>query len=117
MAVSMLCSARTSATAKVPTVSMLAAMIGTPVQVLRLWRKVKGLSSATWERLFRFDRFGLISTSLKPSFRSVSTCMVHLGKIIVCLILQLWMQKDMVSRLWGVYLLIVASFNVWLYFI
>ncbi len=65
-------SASAFAISKVPTLSMLAAMIGMPVQVRRLWRNLKVRSRLTCERLPKVERFGRIKTSLNPSLRSAS---------------------------------------------
>ena len=60
------------AIAKVPTVSILAAIMGTPDQATPACLNVNSRSSSTSERLFKVERLGRIRTSLKPSFRSSS---------------------------------------------
>ncbi|PJE77867.1 hypothetical protein CI610_03205 [invertebrate metagenome] len=61
----------------VPTLSMLAAIMGMPSHFRLLWAKRKLRDSLTWERLLRVDRLGRKRTSLKPSLISASTRIVY----------------------------------------
>src|SRR4051812_30977287 len=72
MAVNKLCAASAVAISKVPTVSMLAAIMGMPSQSLPPCTNLNFLTSDTSERELSVERFGRIITSLKPSFISDS---------------------------------------------
>ena len=69
--------AKAKAISKVPTVSMLAAIIGTPVHVTVLCLNLNSLSNDTCDLLFSVERFGLIITSLNPNFSSVSILILY----------------------------------------
>ncbi len=60
------------ATENMPTVSILAAMIGTPKYFRLLWTKVYSLIKSTSLRLLSVLLFGLMRTSLKSSLTSLS---------------------------------------------
>ena len=70
-------STRAQATSKVPTESMFAAMIGTPVHSCSLLQKLYVRETSTCEREASVERFGRMSTSLKSSFGSVSMRIVR----------------------------------------